>query len=181
MASSGIVKLLIGEVKAVGIDGTERILHVGEKVLLNEQIITGDAGSIAIDFSDGTRMDLGRGSNIMLTADALNSEAATVQAASDVEAEVEAIQQALASDQAFDPSKLEAPAAGGTQETSELEDGGQSLVEVDYLNPAMTPANGFETVGINNNDALILNLFEADLIFFDFKNCDVYFAASSNE
>jgi len=164
MANSGIVKLLIGEVKAVAIDGTERILHVGEKVLLNEQIITGNAGSIAIAFSNGTLMDLGRDSNIMLTADLLDSVTATAQPLSSVEDEVEAIQQALAEDQAFDPSKLEAPAAGGEQEAEGLEDEGQSVVEVDYLNPAMTPVNGFETIGINNADTLILDLTQADLI-----------------
>ena len=164
MANSGIVKLLIGEVKAVAVDGTERLLHVGEKVLLNEQIITGDAGSIAIDFTDGTRMDLGRGSSTMLTTDLLGTTAATVQSVSSAEGEVEAIQQALAADQTFDPSKLAAPAAGGVQETQSLEDNGQSIVEVDYLNPAMTPVNGFETTGIDNADTLVLDLTQADLI-----------------
>ena len=164
MANSGIVKLLIGEVKAVAVDGTERLLHVGEKVLLNEQIITGDAGSIAIDFTDGTRMDLGRGSSTMLTTDLLGTTAATVQSVSSAEGEVEAIQQALAADQTFDPSKLAAPAAGGVQETQSLEDNGQSIVEVDYLNPAMTPVNGFETTDIDNADTLVLDLTQADLI-----------------
>jgi len=164
MANSGIVKLLIGEVKAVAVDGTERLLHVGEKVLLNEQIITGDAGSIAIDFTDGTRMDLGRGSSTMLTTDLLSTNAETVQSVSSAENEVEAIQQALADDQTFDPSKLAAPAAGGVQETQSLEDDGQSIVEVDYLNPAMTPVNGFETTGIDNADTLVLDLTQADLI-----------------
>jgi len=164
MANSGIVKLLIGEVKAVAVDGTERLLHVGEKVLLNEQIITGDAGSIAIDFTDGTRMDLGRGSSTMLTTDLLGTTAATVQSVSSAEGEVEAIQQALAADQTFDPSKLAAPAAGGVQETQSLEDDGQSIVEVDYLNPAMTPVNGFETTDIDNADTLVLDLTRVDLI-----------------
>lgn len=164
MANSGIVKFLIGEVKALAVDGTERVLLVGEKVSLNEQIITGNSGVIAIDFSDGTRMDLGRDSSITLTQDLLNSASANDQQPSSLEDEVEAVQQALANDQSFDPSILEATAAGGTQESGELEDDGQSIVEVDYLNPAITPDSGFETVGVNNVDSLVLDLTKAEFI-----------------
>lgn len=148
MANSGIVKLVIGEVK----DGTGRILQVGDNVLLNEQIITGSSGAIAIEFGDMT-IDLGRDSNVLLNEAMLTPEGeipAAKQTVENVQDEVEAIQQALADGENFDPSNLEAPAAGGTPVTAgSVEDAGSTLVEVDYLNPERTPDNGFETKGIS--------------------------------
>jgi len=168
MANSGIVKTVIGNVKAIATDGTERVLQIGERILFNEQIITGDTGTIAIDFSDGTQMDLGRNSIATIDEDSLNAESGTKQNAqplAQAEDDVATIQQALASDPNFDPSTLEAPAAGGITLLDDTEsDGGYSVVGVEYLEPRQTPDNGFETIGVNNNDPLILNLFEADLV-----------------
>ena len=152
MASSGIVQAISGVVKAIAVDGTERILQVGDRVLPNEQIVTGDAGTIVIEFSDGTSMDLGRNASVTLNDDALNSENAPKQAsqsADDAQDEVAAIQQALLDGENFDPSKLAATAAGGAPAAGGgTEDNGNTIVNVDYLNPDMTPDNGFDTTGI---------------------------------
>ncbi|MCK5120778.1 MAG: retention module-containing protein, partial [Methylococcales bacterium] len=154
MANSGIVQAVSGVVKAIGVNGIERVLQVGDRVSPNEQILTGDAGTIAIEFSDGTSMDLGRNANVTLNDDALNPDGATKQAgqtAAEAQDEVAAIQQALASGEAFDPSKLAATAAGGAPAAGGTgEDDGSTIVNVDYLNPDMTPDNGFDTTGISN-------------------------------
>jgi len=152
MDSSGIVKSVMGDVKAIATNGEERVLQLGERILFNEQIITGDTGTIAIDFSDGTRMDLGRNSNATIDNDSLNAESITKQSAQPLvqaEDEVAAIQQALANDPNFDPSKLDAPAAGGAPATETAGNNGHTAIQVDYLNPQMTPDNGFDTTGIN--------------------------------
>ena len=154
MASSGIVKVVSGVVKAIAVDGTERILQVGDRVLPNEQIVTGDAGSILIEFSDGTSMDLGRNSNVTLNDDTLNPDGGAKQAGQSLESaqdEVAAIQEALASGEEFDPSKLAATAAGDTPSagSSTGEDDGSTIVDIDYLDPRMTPKNEFDTTGIN--------------------------------
>lgn len=153
MIGSGIVKAVTGIVKAIAVDGTERMLQIGDRVLPNEQIITGDGGAIAVEFSDGTTLDLGRNSDAILNEATLFSNIGNKQASptlEDVQEEVAAIQQALTEDQTFDPSKLEAPAAGGVAAAggAGAEDDGSTMVEIDYLNPTMTPYNGFDTTGI---------------------------------
>ena len=156
MTGSGIVKAVTGIVKAIAVDGTERILQVGDRVLPNEQIITGDGGAIAVEFSDGTTMDLGRNSDVTLNEATLISyegnKLASPTLVEDAQGEVAAIQEVLAEDGTFDPSKLDAPAAGGVAAAggaAGMEDDGSTVVEIDYLNPTMTPVNGFDTTGIN--------------------------------
>jgi hypothetical protein len=152
MTTPGIVKAVTGVVKAIAVDGSERILQVGDRVLPNEQIKTGDNGVLAVEFSDGSTMDLGRNSDIILNENSLVSDEANKQTSStleDAQEEVAEIQKALAEDESFDPSKLEAPAAGGVAAVGGgAEDDGSSVVEIDYLNPTMTPYNGFDTTGI---------------------------------
>ena len=80
MADTGIVKTISGVVKAIAVDGTERILQVGDRVLPNEQIVTGDSGSIVIAFADGTSMDLGRNAMTILNDETLNPETGLQQA-----------------------------------------------------------------------------------------------------
>jgi len=151
MTSSGIVTSVSGIVKAIAVDGKERILQTGDRVLPNEQILTGDAGTILIEFSDGSSMDLGRNSNITLNDESLNPESGFNQQGQTLEQaqdEVAAIQQALAKGE-FDPSKLEATAAGGAPGAGGLDDDGHTIVEVNYLNPTMTPESGFDTTGVS--------------------------------
>ena len=136
MANSGIVKSVAGDVKVIAADESERILKVGERVLFNERIITGDTGVITIEVSDGTSLGLGTNANVILD-DALNLDLAAKpadqenQVSGSVQDEVAAIQQTLADDQAFDPSELEAPAAGGEQATGGAENSGHSIIGID--------------------------------------------------
>jgi len=165
MANSGIIKSVTSGVKAIAVDGTERLLQVGDTVLLNEEIITGDVGSVSIWLSDGTKLDLAQNTNTLLNDNVFkqgSGETLLNPVQSSAEDEVAAIQQALADDQTFDPTKLEATAAGGTPSgTAGPSGGGHSIVGVDYLNPVQTPESGFETIGI---DVPILDLSEEALI-----------------
>jgi len=152
MANSGIIKSVTSAVKAIAVDGTERLLQVGDTVLLNEEIRTGDAGSVSIWLSDGTKLDLAQNTRTLLNKDIFKQgldEVLLNPVQDSVEDEVAAIQQALADDQAFDPTTLEAPAAGAAPATVTAGNNGHTIIDVDYLNPKMTPESGFETTGIN--------------------------------
>lgn len=154
MGSIGIVKAISGDVKAISIDGAERTLLVGDSVEMNEQIITGAVGSVVIGFSNGAIMDLGHDSTVTLNDESIASDGDANQIAQspdDAQSEVAAIQAALENDDNFDPSNLPATAAGTPEAGVGAEDGGSTIVNVDYLNPEETPENGFDTVGINQS------------------------------
>ena len=148
MANVGTVQSVTGIVKAIAEDGTERILSIGDTVAENEKIVTGD-GVIVIAFTDGTVLDLGSNSSVVLNDDVLNPDGEqTAQSRSEAENEVAALQEALANDPNFDPSALPAtaagPAAGGTDDNN-----GHTVVSVDYLNPRAPVEAGFDTIGIS--------------------------------
>ncbi|AFT68056.1 retention module-containing protein [Cycloclasticus sp. P1] len=149
MANVGTVQSVTGIVKAIAEDGTERILSIGDTVAENEKIVTGD-GVIVIAFTDGTVLDLGSNSSIVLNEDVLNQEGEQIaQNRADANDEVAALQEALANNPDFDPTaELPAtaagPAAGGTEGNN-----GHSIVSVDYLNPKAPVESGFDTLGIS--------------------------------
>ncbi|MFT6624117.1 MAG: hypothetical protein ACJAZI_000176, partial [Cycloclasticus sp.] len=149
MANVGTVKSVTGIVKAISEDGSERLLSVGDSVAENEKIITGD-GVIVIAFSDGTVMDLGSNSSVVLNDDVLNQggEQQATQSQEAAEDEVTALQQALANDPNFDPANLPATAAG-TPAAGANGNNGHTVVSIDYLNPEAPVEAGFDTVGIN--------------------------------
>lgn len=154
MANSGVIKSITGVVKAIAVDGTERVLHIGDTVVLNETIITDEAGAVSIWLSDGTKLGLTENASTILDDDFFTQDLAEPLLPADfssVEDEVAAIQQALANDESFDPTTLEAPAAGGVATNAQggEETDGHSIVDVEYLNPEMTPENGFDTTGIS--------------------------------
>ncbi|MDQ7073538.1 MAG: retention module-containing protein [Gammaproteobacteria bacterium] len=62
----GIVNVLIGTATATSTDGTQRDLHVGDRVYADEVITTGAVSAIEIEFADGSLMDLGRNSQAFL-------------------------------------------------------------------------------------------------------------------
>jgi VCBS repeat-containing protein len=154
----GIVKAIIGEVTATAADGSSRTLQAGDRVFANELITTGPGGAIEIEFADGSLMDLGRNSQAMLDSEVFypNDTAVAEGAQDDVPDDVAAIQQALLEGE--DPTEIgEATAAGAGVEGS---DGGHEAVFVDYLNPAVTPDAGFDTIGVTNS----YDLPEEDII-----------------
>ena len=112
---TGVVKALTGTVKAIAADGTERVLHVGDKVLAGERIITADASTIEIQFDNGAVIDLGRNMDIALTQDLLHDAAPamaeqTPEQAAAAQVSAEEIQKAIL--EGKDVTQLEATAAG---------------------------------------------------------------------
>jgi len=160
MAKIGTVQFIAGVVKAISVSGQERILHVGDKVHPNEKLSTGDESSVVLVFDDGTRLDLGRNSQMILNENTVTPEKDTSQiqaSTSDqtqqtAQNEVDALQKAL-QDENFDPTKaLPATAAGAGAATGGVAGGannGHTFVVVDYLNPQMAPDSGFDTRGIS--------------------------------
>ena len=161
-AQIGVVKAIIGEVTATAADGSIRTLQAGDRVFANELITTGPGGAIEIEFADGSVMDLGRNSQAMLDSEVfdLNDTALAEGAQEDVPDDVAAIQQALLEGQ--DPTEIgEATAAGAGVEGGN--EGNNTAVFVDYLNPSVTPDAGFDTIGVNNS----YDLPEEDIIFLE--------------
>jgi len=168
MANSGIIKSMSGVVKAIAVDGTERLLHIGDTVVFNETIITDGAGAVSIWLSDGTKLGLAENTTTVLDTEFFKQAVAEPSPSaefSSAEDEVAAIQQALANDDSFDPTTLKAPAAGGVPANAQEgeQTGGHSIVDVNYLNPEITPESGFNTMGINN-EALVLDLLSNEFI-----------------
>jgi hypothetical protein len=153
----GFVKSIIGEVTAMGADGTIRSLNVGEQVFANELISTGPGSAIEIEFADGSVMDLGRNSQALLDNTVFDPDASmTAEQGDTVSDDIAAIQQALLEGQ--DPTQVgEATAAGAGVEGGNE---GHEAVFVDYLNPAIIPDAGFDTIGVVNE----YDLPEEDII-----------------
>lgn len=150
MTSTGIVISLVGLVKAIATDGTERVLSIGDRVFADEQVVSGDAGTIAIEFADGLIMDLGRNAQSILDEGILNLDFDIKPKDVATEEDVQATQAALLQNKNFDPTvDLEAPAAGGLASVEGAgEDDGYNIIQVEYAEPRMTPISGFETNGI---------------------------------
>ena len=149
MANIGTVQSVTGLVRAIAEDGSERILSVGDSVAENEKIITG-SGVIVIAFTDGTVMDLGSNSSIVLNDDVLNQEGAqAVQSRESANDEVAALQEALVNPN-FDPTADLPATAAGAPAAGTTGNNGHTLTSIDYLNPEAPVESGFDTVGISN-------------------------------
>ncbi len=149
MNTAGNVIFLTGVVKAVSADGEERILHYGDRVYVGDQIVTDQVGNLIIELENGTEVDLGRNSQIVLDEEILNLDFDISQEdIAEAKQEVQATQEALLADQNYDPTTdQEAPAAGEVQGAGD--DDGFSIVQIEYAEPRAIPVSGFETTGIS--------------------------------
>lgn len=157
----GVVKALIGNVTATATDGSTRSLQVGDNVYANELITTNIAAAIEIELNDGSVMDLGRSSQVMLDNAVFDPSATTTVASEtdDVPDDIAAIQAALLAGE--DPTEVgDATAAGAGVVTGNE---GHAPVFVDYLNPTVRPEAGFDTIGVFNE----YDLPEEDIIILD--------------
>ncbi|EEF78797.1 retention module-containing protein [Methylophaga thiooxydans] len=157
----GVVKALIGNVTATATDGSSRTLQVGDNVYANELITTNIAAAIEIELNDGSVMDLGRSSQVMLDNAVFDLSATTTVATEtdDVPDDIAAIQAALLAGD--DPTEVgDATAAGAGVVTGNE---GHAPVFVDYLNPTVRPEAGFDTIGVFNE----YDLPEEDIIILD--------------
>ncbi|MBI6941959.1 retention module-containing protein [Pseudomonas putida] len=163
----GVVSKVVGEVFALGSDGSRRPLIEGDRLFAGEQLETGAAGAVAVRLQSGGELTLGRDSIRQMTADLLTHHAHPVhsQDASPSAAQltdVERIQQAIAA--GADPSETsEAPAAGpdGAAAPGAL-GGGHSVVMLTEVAARVDPVVGFPTAGFNGTPELA-NRYVGDL------------------
>ena len=169
----GFVKAIVGEVTATSANGSMRTLKIGDRVYADEVIATGLDGVIQIEFTDGSTMDMGRSSQAMLNSDMFDPSLAGADPEAEVVPDdVAAIQQALLEGE--DPTEIgEATAAGAGVEGGNE---GHEPVFVDYLNPAVTPVAGFDTIGVSN----IYDLPEEDIIFIEEEEPNGFPLAGTN-
>jgi len=137
----GVVMVARGTVTATATDGSVRTLTPGDAVYPNEVITTAAASTVAIDFIDGSRFDLGRDSSAVLDSTVFSGEGIDMAQAGEILA---AIQQILA--EGGDPSTALPPTAAGP-ETGAGENEGHSAVTVDFEGQAVTPGTVFDTMG----------------------------------
>ncbi len=138
MQNSAIVKLVVGDAKAVNVLGMERALTVGDRVLFNERILTDEDGRVSIQFPGTKPLVLGVKTDVLLNASLLDS-LATEPPLQDVDKQL-----SWQEDSSFDPEDLEQTAAG-EQVTEQTANQGMEAVEVDYLSPASAPVSSFES------------------------------------
>ncbi len=141
----GTVKQLIGTATAEGSNGVIRTLHIGDRVNANDLIVTGDASVIQIVFKDGSHMDLGRDSRLVLDSEIFNPNQSRV---ADADASVTAIQKAILAGE--DPGKVAAATAAGdtANNGTPLPDYIHSIVQVELTGQQVTPTSGYETQGL---------------------------------
>ncbi len=141
----GTVKTLIGSATAVGQDGITRTLQVGDKVYANDLIQTSAAGTIIIEFVNGTHMNLGRGSDrywTLLDSDMFNPAQATGE-----QTDIAALQALIAA--GADPTAVAEAAAAGPAGAGAGDEGGSSFVVVDPTLDRGLVTSGFDTTGIS--------------------------------
>ncbi|HEN8714451.1 TPA: retention module-containing protein, partial [Pseudomonas putida] len=150
----GVVSKVMGQVFAVGSDGSRRPLIEGDRLYAGEQLQTGLAGAVAVRLDNGAELTLGRDSSLAMTQELLANQAAPVQtqdvAPSEAQlSDVERIQRAIAAGD--DPSvNTEAPAAGnGGNGAPGALGGGHSFVLLTEVADRVDPVVGFPTAGFN--------------------------------
>ena len=105
----GEVQSLSGRAVAVGIDGSERQLTVGDLIYAGEEVRTLGQSTIVVALKDGTRFDLGRNAQALMDDTVYSFDTEALRVASQLE--IDEIQAAIAA--GADPGEVaEAPAAG---------------------------------------------------------------------
>lgn len=136
----GVVKTVVGAVRAQSPEGGERILHAGDRVYANELLITGEHAAVIVEFSDGSRMDMASSDSITLDLEVFNPDTAARAAPQPTP---EQIQEMIAA--GADPAAIAtAPAAGA----GAADEGGSSFVVVDFVNTQGQVSSGYPTQGI---------------------------------
>lgn len=141
-AEVGTIKVALGDVKIIGVDGVARAACVGDKVFAKEVIQTAANAIVQVQLADGRMLDLGRESSIALDDDLLGTtKAAKTASPTD---DIAALQAAIAA--GADPSKIaEATAAGGNTGGSGDNEGHEGIVVVGQANSSGPVTAGVET------------------------------------
>lgn len=80
----GVINIIHGEVSAIRADGSSHTLQVGDNVYFQDCISTGSHAAVEISFADGSLMDLGRDSQVMLSSEFFYPKATNVEATDDL-------------------------------------------------------------------------------------------------
>ncbi|WP_157093383.1 retention module-containing protein, partial [Buttiauxella brennerae] len=138
----GIVKVVIGQVFAIAVDGTQRQLHEGDRILAGEEIVTSANGALTVSLSDGHTMDMGRNSHWSDQGGV--STAANTEHATD---EIASLQQAIAD--GVDPTKTLDATAAGNEAPIEAGSGGggRFITQVELTGEIVDATSGFPTNG----------------------------------
>ncbi|MEB3840348.1 retention module-containing protein [Pseudomonas guariconensis] len=153
--SLGVVSKVVGQVFAVGQDGTRRVLVEGDRLYAGEQLETGAAGAVAVHLDNGGELTLGRDSSLELRPELLAHPAEHVQgpeaiAPSEADlSDVERLQKAIAA--GADPSQEAEATAAGPSSTGApgAVGGGHSFVLLTEVAGRVDPVIGFPTAGFN--------------------------------
>jgi VCBS repeat-containing protein len=151
----GTVSKIIGQVFAVGSDGTRRVLIEGDRLFAGDQLNTGAEGAVAVHLQNGQELTLGRGSSLQMTPQLLANHTSHVDTAEAVTpsqaqlSDVEQLQKAIAAGD--DPTQTaEATAAGpSTGAPGGAAGGGHSFVLLEEVGGRVDPNVGFPTAGFN--------------------------------
>jgi VCBS repeat-containing protein len=143
-AAVGTVRVVIGEVKVIGVDGVARQVQIGDKVFAKETIQTAANAVVQVQLENGRMLDLGRDSKIALDDDVLNVGQAPTTVPAPTQ-DIAALQAQIAA--GADPSKVaEATAAGGAPGAGGGADGGGGTgVVIDQANSSGNVTSGFGT------------------------------------
>ncbi|MBU0500294.1 MAG: retention module-containing protein [Gammaproteobacteria bacterium] len=136
----GTANVVSGLVNILGADGLQKALQTGDPVKPNDIVQTGKDGTVAIEFTDGSHLFLGRDSLVKIDDSVVNACDPADQSANSADA----IQQAILA--GADPSQLcQAPAAGG--EPGVVGDETQNLVNVNRTGALGNVYSGYDTIG----------------------------------
>ncbi|WP_223506900.1 retention module-containing protein [Pseudomonas sp. GL-RE-29] len=152
----GIVSKVIGQVFAVGSDGTRRALVEGDRLFAGDQLNTGAEGAVAVHLQNGQELTLGRGSSLQMTPQLLANQSPHVDTAETVApsqeqlTDVEQLQKAIAAgDDPTQTAEATAAGPGSTGPADGTAGGGHSFVMLEEVGGRVDPNIGFPTAGFN--------------------------------
>ncbi|WP_133010606.1 retention module-containing protein, partial [Marinomonas flavescens] len=137
----GTIIQISGSVLVKSIDGNERVVKLGDSVFYGETVVTGSAGSVTIQFVDGSNVVIG-GDSVVSLDDEVYTPADVGDLAQDSVTDAEALQQAIAD--GADPTLIQdAPAAG--EDANGIGEQQRVDVNVDRNQEGALPSYGFDT------------------------------------
>ncbi|QLY70755.1 retention module-containing protein [Citrobacter freundii] len=140
----GVIKAIIGQVYVVEANGTQRLVHEGDRISLGEEIVTGAGGAVSISLPNGQTVDIGRnshwGEHGIQVSHNPNHDAQ----------DIAAVQKAIAD--GADPTQILDATAAGNDEPVPMEGGGggHTRVQLELTGQVVDPTAGFGTKGLGS-------------------------------
>lgn len=140
----GVIKAIIGQVYVIDANGTQRLVHEGDRVYSGEEIVTGASGAVSLSLPDGKTLDIGRNSH-------WGEHGLQVNHNPEHDAQdIAAVQKAIAD--GADPTQVLEATAAGNDAPVQLEGGGggHTLVQLELTGQVVDPTAGFNTKGLGS-------------------------------